>query len=72
MRSIPLELDVSSNCSCGSEINRLVSSSDQPLHFMILYWFYFSGCIRQDYKNKYLVAGDWSQSRQPVGDFCQL
>ena len=30
---------------------------------MIVYWFYFSGCIKQDYKNKYIITGDWSQSR---------
>ena len=37
----------------------------QPSFYIvvILFWFYFSGCIKQDYKNKYFVTGDWSQSR---------
>ena len=28
---------------------------------MILFWFSFSGCIKQDYKNKCFITGDWSQ-----------
>ena len=26
----------------------------------------FCGCIKRDYKNKYLVPGDWSQSRSTL------
>ena len=40
-------------------------AKDQPfvLCIMILYWFYFSGYIKKDYKNKYFVTEDWSLSR---------
>ena len=39
---------------------------------MLLFWFYFSGCIKQDYKNKYFVTGDWSQSTACVVDPDQI
>ena len=29
---------------------------------MVLFWFYFSDCVKQDYKNKNFATGDWSQS----------
>ena len=31
---------------------------------MILFWFYFSGLSNRIIRKKYLVTGDWGQSKQ--------
>ena len=45
------------NCSSGSE------NWWPAFKVMISFWFYFSGCMKQNYKNKYLV---WCQSRKKL------
>ena len=40
-----------------------MTSLYSPDIVMILLWFYFSGLMKRVMINKYLVTGDWSQSR---------